>query len=100
MTPEYISVIESCICRIYISRIPEKWTPKNGPREKWSSGKMVLGEKWSSEKWSPKKWSPENWSPEKWSREKWSPGNSETKNRAVRVKHRGVYVECLDVINL
>ena len=48
----------------------------------------------------PEKWSPENWSPEKWSPENWSPGNSETKNRGVGVEHRGVCVECWDVINL
>ena len=47
---------------------------KNRPREKSSS---------------------ENWSPENW-----SPGNSETKNRGVGVEHRGVCVECWDVINL
>ena len=52
---------------------------KNGPREKWSL---------------------ENWSPEKWSPENWSPGNQETKNRGVGVEHRGVCVECWDVVNL
>ena len=39
----------------------EKWSPKNGPQEKW------FPEKWSLEKWSPEKWSPGNWSPENWS---------------------------------
>ena len=67
---------------------------KDGPREKRSL------ENWSPENWSPENWSPENWSPENWSPEKWSPGNSETKNRGVSVEHRGVCVECSDVINL
>ena len=71
---------------------------------------------WILEKWFPEKWSAEKWSPGKIApgkivlekngarknglREKWSPGNSETKNRRVGVEHRGVCVECWDVINL
>ena len=62
-------------------------------------GKMVP-EKSSPEKSSPEKWSPEKWSPEKESPQNWSPGNSETKNRGVSVEHRGMCVECSDVINL
>ena len=62
---------------------------KNGPRGK-NPGKMVPGKNGSR-----KKWLTENWSPEKW-----SPENSETKNRGVSVEHRGVCMECLDVINI
>ena len=54
------------------------------------SGKMVPG------KMIPGKMVPEKNGP----REKWSPGNSETNNRGVGVEHRGVCVECSDVINL
>ena len=58
-------------------KIPEKWSSENGPREKWF-GKLVPG--------------------------KMVPENSETKNRGMSVKHRGVCVcvcvECWDVINL
>ena len=85
-------------------------TRKNGPREtwspeKWSPGKMVLEKmvprKMVPEKRGPRKNGPqEKWSPEYWCPEKWSPGNSETKNRRVGVEHRGVCVECWDVINL
>ena len=101
--------------------VPEKHgSRKNGPQEKWSP------EKWSSEKWSPRNMIPEKmvpgkngprkngpqkngprkngpqekWSPEYWCPEKWSPGNSATNNRRVGVEHRGVCVECWDVINL
>ena len=65
-------------------RIPEELAP----------GKMVPG------KMIPEKWSPGKMVPGKMVRGKRSPGNSETKNRGVSVEHRGVCVECWDVINL
>ena len=63
-------------------------------------GKIVLG-KMISEKNGCRENGPRKNGP--WRnglREKWSPGNSETKNRGVGVEHRGVCVECWDVINL
>ena len=92
------------------SRNPGKSVPGKMVPETWSPGKMVLGkmvpgkmvpEKNGRRKKGPReKWSSENWSPEKWSPENWSPGNSETKNFGAGVEHRGVCVECCDVINL
>ena len=61
--------------------IPEKWSRKNGPREKWSSEKL-----------SPKNGPRKNGPRKKWSPENWSPTNSETKNRGVGVEHRGLCV--------
>ena len=61
---------------------------------KMVSGKMVPG-KMIPGKMVPGKMVPEKNGP----RQKWSPGNSETNNRGVGVEHRGVCVECSDVIN-
>ena len=69
--------------------VPKKWSPKNDPRK---NGPRKNGPR--------EEWSPENRSSEKWFPENWSPGNLETKNRGESIEHRGVCVECLDVINL
>ena len=94
-------------------------SPKNGPRKngprKNGHRKMVAGKnsprkngtrknghrKIVPRKNSPRKNSPRKNGPrEKWSPENWSPGNSETKNRGVGVKHRGVCVVCWVVIDI
>ena len=67
---------------------------KNGPREKWSP------EKWSPRKMVPGKIVRGKLVSGKMFPENWSPGNSETKDRGASVEHRGVYVECWNVINL
>ena len=84
----------------------ESWKngpPKNGPRKKWSPGKMVPGKNGPREKWSPgkmvsekngsrEKWSPENGSPGKMvpgkngPREKWSPGKMVSEKNGSREK--------------
>ena len=64
--------------------VPEKIVPGKMVAGKMVPRKMVLGKN------GPRKMAPENW----------SLGNSQSKNRGVGVKHRGMCVEYWDVIKL
>ena len=100
--------------------IPEKWSPKNGPWEKWSSEKwsprkmvprkMASGkngprkngpcEKWSSEKWSPTKKVPRKMDPGKNGPRKIGPRGTQRRKIVGWASSIVVCVECWDVINL